>query len=708
MRTLFVAVALTCLFASFGSMVTYAGNGAAHDPTAATSPAADLISHSAGAWGLGLVDQDHSIRPGDNFFMYQNGGWFSRTEFTAQAPFSAYWNDLRKLSPRRLIAILTEVAADKSISSDSAAGKAGAFYRAFMDEKAAQEKGVTPLGPQLKMIKAAKTKEQMAALMGTIAGPWTQRNANPSLQPTHRAFFGVNINQSQTDPNRYAVYIGQAGLGLPGPEYYSDPKLADIKAAYGTYIGEALNLLGWPDAEKRAQEVVDLETRIAKASWSHKQMLDPVKTFNPVTVRELSILAPQFNWRGFLGGAELGKTDNVVIDAKDAFPKLASTYAETPIEVLQAQQAFVLLDNAGLVLNSDVFKANFEFRVRMFNSRNTAPRPRSFTAWITLEQYIGDALGSLFVDRYFSPASKTAVLEIAANLKSAFDTRLQNATWMSPATRAKARDKLAKMKMNIGYPDKVEDYNGLEIKDTDLYGDVARATDFNWHRLVDRLDRPFDSSYWFYTPQTVNYQYILTANRLEIPAGTLQPPFFDLKADPAVNYGAIGSLIGATIVNGFDNQGQHYDADGRLHDWWTAEEAKTFQGMTKTIADQYSAVDPLPGLPIKGELVADEAVDDLVGWEIALDGYRLSLKGQPAPILDGITGDQRVFLGRAQMWRAKFPPDFVRNQIATGANSPPYMRVNGPAPNIDAWYDSFDVRPGEKMYLAPGDRVHVW
>ncbi len=437
-------------------------------------------------------------------------------------------------------------------------------------------------------------------------------------------------------------------------------------------------------------------------------MLDPVKTFNRMSVEDLSKLAPEFYWRGFLRGADLGNVNDVVIDAKDAFPKLAYIYDETPIEVLQAQQAFVLVDNGGLILNSDAFKANFDFRVRMFNSQSIAPRPRSFTAWVTLELYIGDALGALFVDRYFSPESKAAVLEIAANLKKAFDTRLQNATWMSPDTKIKARDKLAKLTVNIGYPDKLEDYKGLDIKDTDLYGDVARAAAFNWHTQVSRLDRPFDRSYWFFTPQTVNYQYILTANTLEIPAGTLQPPFFDLNADPALNYGAIGTLIAATMANAFDNQGRHYDAVGRLHDWWTAEEVKTFQAMTAKISGQYSAVKPLPGLALKGDLVADEAIDDLTGWEIALDAYHLSLKGQPAPVLDGITSDQRVFLGRAQMWRAKFPPEVVRNQIATGANAMPFMRVNGPIRNMDAWYEVFDVKPGDKMYLAPGDRVHIW
>ena len=700
--------ARSVVIASFCFALTFAAVAAVRDSSNAKTPAPDLISHSAGTWGINLTDRDLSIKPGDDFFMYQNGGWFARTELSPQVPFAAYWNDLRKLSPRRLIAILEEVAANKSATPDSAAGKAGAFYRAFMDEKMAESKGVRPLDPQLETIKAAKTKKKMTELMGTIAGSRTKRGPARSNQPADRALFSMNIGQDQTEPNRYAVYVGQAGLGLPGPEYYMDPKLADIKAAYATYVTRALSLIGWPNPETRANEVVAFESRIAEVSWSHEQMRDPVQTYNAMSVTELSNLAPGFDWPAFLGGAEVGNLSRLVIDAKSAFPKIAHIFDETPIEVLQAQQAFVLVDEAGLILNTDVFKANFDFRVRMFSNQSMAPRPRSFNAWITLEAAIGDALGSLYIERYFSPEAKASALEMAANLKKAFDARLQNATWMSPATKAKARAKLAAMTVNIGYPDKLQDYKGLEISDTDLYGDVERATAFNWHALVARLSGPFDRCYWVYTPQSVNYSYTPSSNTLEIPAGTFQPPFFDLHADPAVNYGAVGVMIGATMASGFDNQGRHYDSDGRLQDWWTSEEVKIFEAMTRRLSDQYSAIEPLPGMHVKGELVVDEAIDDLTGWQIALDAYHLSLRGQPAPVLDGITGDQRVFLGRAQMWRAKFPPDFVRNLLATGANAMPFLRVNGPIRNMDAWYEAFDVKPNDKMYIAPDARVHVW
>lgn len=699
-RTVWVASFLIlCILMS----VALSGAGAQTSDVIAVT----LASRSVGAWGIDLNDRDLSVKPGDDFFMFQNGAWFAHTELNSKLVASAYWRDLRRLSPLRLNAILTELAL-KSAPPASAEAKASAFYRAFMDEKTTEAKGLAPLKPELDAIRAAKTKAQMAELMGRIAGPGTQRSPNKSFMPTNRAAFSVDIGQDQNNPNRYTVYIGQAGLGLPGTDYYSDPQLADIKAAYEAYIARMLSLIGWSNPEASAREVVSLETRIASASWSPKQMSDVVKTYNPMTVAELSKLAPDFNWREFLDGAELGRVRNVVIDAKSAFPVIARIYGETPTEVLQAQQAFALVERCALTLNASVFNAYNSFRTNVFRNLSAGAQPRWFYALNTLETSIGDILGALYVARYFSPASKLKAQEMAANLKSAFDARLQRLSWMSPATKAKAREKLARMKVNIGYPDKFEDYRGLVISDTDLYGDVTRAMAFNWQRRVSKLNQPFDRSNWIFTPQTVNYAYIATTNTLEIPAATLQPPFFDLKADEAVNYGAIGALIGLTIINGFDSQGRHYDMDGRMRDWWTREESEKFDVMAKQLSAQYSAIEPLPGVRVKGELLVNESIGDLGGLMIALDAYHLSLKGQPAPILNELTGDQRFFLGRAQMWRAKFDVPFIRNQLATGQNAPPFLRVNGPVRNIDAWYDAFNVKPGDKLYLAPEARVRIW
>lgn len=657
---------------------------------------------------MDLSDRDSSIKPGDDFYMWQNGAWYARTEFSPQRPYAAYWNDLRRMVPRRLTAILTEVSAHRDAAPDSVEGRAGAFFRAFMDEKAVESKGVTPLEPQLALIRAAKSKPQMAQLMGVIAGSWAARNSTLSNQPTDRALFAAGVGQDRSDPGRYAVYLGQAGLGMPGPEYYSDRNLADIKAAYQIYVTRMLTLTAWPDAEIRAQEVVALETRIAAASWSHEQMGDVLARNNAMTVAELAALAPAFPWREFLNGAGLGKVSRVVIDAKSAFPNLARIFADTPIEVLQAQQAFALADRAGLILNAAAFRANFDFWGKMFNNQSAVPRPRSFYAWTTLEGCIGDLLGSLYVKQYLPPESQVQAFEMTANMKRAFDARLEKVAWMSPATRLKAREKLASMTMNIGFPKKSQDYSGLVVSDRDLYGDVRRSRELAWSRQLERLGRQFDRAYWAFTPQWISYAYTPATNTMEIPAGTFQPPFFDPKADPAVNYGAVGVMIGAMMAAAFDGRGHHYDSNGRLHDWWTPEESQTFERFRRQLSEQYSAVEPLPGIHLKGDLVVDEAIDDLTGWQIALDAYHLSLKGKPAPVIEGLTGDQRVFLGRAQMWRAKFPADFVRNQVATGQNSMPFLRVNGPVRNMDSWYEAFGVQPGNRMYLEPENRVRIW
>ncbi len=705
MRTHWLLVALAILAVSAGLVRLPAGST---ETKGSGDSSSDLVSRSVGGWGLDLADRDASIKPGDDFYMSQNGAWFARTKLTGEVPAASYWADLRQLAPRRLGAILEDVAANPNVAPQSAEGKAAAFYRAFMDEKTVEAKGLTPLDPELHAIRMAKTPTQMAAVMGNAAGPGTQHGQKKLGWIANRALFQVGIGQDQQDPTQYAVYVGQGGLGLPGPEYYRDERLADVKQAYEAYAARMLSLVGWPNAEVRAREVVALETTIAKVSWSHEQMKDVVHTYHRMTVVELSRFAPGFDWQAFLKGGGLDNVTNIVIDAKDAFPKIAAIFAETPVEILQARQAFLTIDNAAPNLNASAADAHFDFRTRRFRNPSAVPRPRQFRAARTLEANIGDILSALYVARYFAPEAKTKAIQMAEHLKRAFDARLEKLAWMSPQTKARAREKLAAMSMNIGYPDKFQDYRGLEISATDLYGDVVRATAYNWRRQVAGLSGPFRRQDWFFAPQSVNYAYIPTTNTVEIPAATFQPPFFDLNADQAVNYGAVGSMIGAMIISGFDRHGAHYDAAGRLHDWLTPEELEKLQDMTKALAAQYSAVEPLPGLHVKGEIIADEAVQDLGGQLLALDAYHLSLNNQPPPVLDGFTGDQRVFLGRVQMWRAKFDPAFVRNQIATGSNAPPFLRVNGPVRNLDAWYDAFHVQPGDKLYLAPKDRVHMW
>jgi putative endopeptidase len=652
------------------------------------------------------------MKPGDDFFMSQNGAWFAQTQLGPQQPATSYWRDLRNLSPRRIDAMLRELAADQSLSLETPAGKAAAFYRSFVDDSRVETKGLSPLAPELQEIKTIKTKDELAFLMGRMSGPETSRFVQTTIGPRigRDGAFSINIEPDKNNPHRYAVYVGQAGIYLPFPEYYSDPKLADIKAAYEDYVTKILSMLDWPDAAARAHDVVALETRIASASWSHDQIKDQSQTYNPMSVSDLSRLAPAFNWRAFLKGANLGGVTNVVVDAKTAFPKIAEIFAETPVEVWQARQAFLVTDDAANsgCLNTAAFNLTFDFRSRRFINGSTATPPRTSRAYQTLSHNIGDILSSLYVARYFPPEAKVAATQMAENVRKAFDSRLANLSWMSVATKKAARQKLSQMRIRVGYPDRFQNYSGVRISDDDLYGNVVRATAYKWDLQVKALKGRFDDSKWTLAAESANYFYGLTTNSVEVPAGFLQPPFFDLHADPSINYGAAGAVIGLTIVSAFNNQGRHFDGDGRLRDWWSAQDVKSFKELTDRLSQQYGAQEPLPGLHVKGDLVVDEAMSDIGGLMAALDAYHLSLNGGRAQTLNGLTGDQRVFLGWAQLWRAKFDTALLRNQIAAGVNAPPTLRVNGPVRNIDAWYEAFGVQSGDKLYLAPEARVRIW
>jgi putative endopeptidase len=701
-RTLLLLTGFSLLLTGF--LASYVMTAAADTP-GPVAAAPDLASHSLGTWGVELGDRDPTVKPGDDFYLSQNGGWLKRQPDDNQL--RAYWRDLRRLAPRRVAAVLTEISARKDLKPGSVESKASAFYRAFLDADRVETVGADALKPELDVIRAAGDLPAMAAVMGHDAGPGIQRSLFKQVL-TQRALFNLDIAQDRVHTDRNTVYLGQGGLLMPGPEYYLDPKLADFKKTYQDYVEKMLTLIAWPDAKARAADVVSFETRVAEVSWSHEQLLDAVKTYNPVKVADLRKSAPGFDWTAFFKAAGLADVDEVVLDAKDAIPRIAAVYAATPIAVLQARQAFAAADENGPYLSTAFVAANFEFRTRVFLGAAFPKLPRDVQAETALESFIPDILGKFYVDRYSSPEAKAHVEQMAEFMRTALDTRLQHLAWMSEATRAKARAKLARMRIKVGYPAHFDSYNELELSETDLYGDVVQAKAYNWHTLVDRLHKPFDRDLWFSVPEYPNYNFLDTTDTVEIPAALLQPPFFDLKADDAVNYGAVGALLAESMYGAFSLSGRHFDADGKLHDWWTPAETAYFDKESAKLSAQYSAVEVLLGLHVQGQLVLNEAVMDLGAMQLLLDAYHLSLHDKTPPVLDGFTGDQRVFLGRAQMWRVKFPEAFIRNLVATGANAPPFMRINASLRNTGAWYETFDVKPGDKMYIAPEDRVRLW
>jgi len=664
----------------------------AADVPAGGAEATSLESPRYGTWGFDLSGMDRSVKPGDDFFKFANGTWDRTTEIPSDKVRWGNFNKLRELSDARLHAILEEAAAGKL--SDPDAAKIAAGYAAYMDEKLAEKLDAKPLAPELAQVRAVKTKDEFTALMG---------KANVTGFTTILPVF-VSIDAKA--PTKYAVLTATGGLGLPDRDYYLQPNFAEKKAKYQAYVQQMLTMVGWEKPAENAKAIVDFETKLAEASWSRIERRDRDKTYNPMTPAELSA-ATGFDWNRYLAASELPKVDRVVVTTNTAFPKFGKIYAETPLATLKAWQAFHLADGAAPYLSDRFVQAHFQFR-----SKELAGQPELQARWKRaagfMDRSIGESVGRVYVARYFTPEAKAKMDDLVLNIRTAMGARIEKLEWMGPETKAKALEKLQKFTVKIGYPVMWRDYSKLELKKNDLYGNAIRAGAFEWRREVARLNAPVDKREWGMTPQTVNAYYNFANNEIVFPAAILQPPFFDADADPAINYGGIGGVIGHEISHGFDDQGRKSDGDGVLREWWTAEDAAKFKAQAERLGAQYSAFEPLPGAKVQGGLTMGENIGDMGGLSLGLDAYHASLKGQPAPVIDGLTGDQRVFLGWAQVWREKIRDEALRQQVVTDPHSPAYYRVNGTIRNIPGWYEAWDVKAGDKLYVAPEDRVRIW
>ena len=646
-----------------------------------------------GPWGFDMSGRDTSVAPSKDFFDYANGTYLNKLEIPADRSRYGAFDALQELSQSRMRAVAEKSAANTKATGDEA--KLGAFYRSFMDEKAVDALGAKPLATDLAAIRAVKTHDEMAGLMGG-----TMRKFGGS-------FFGSYVHDDAKDPEKYTVYLVQGGLGLPDRDYYLEDRFKTQKAAYEAYIAQMLTLAGWERPAENAKAIVALETEIAKVSWTRAERRDDDKTYNPFEIAKLSEYAPGFAWKQYMDGAHLTKADRVVVSENTAFPKIAAIYANTPIETLKAWSAFNLADQAAPYLSKEFDQANYEFRSKTLSGQ-PLQQPRWKRGVNAVDNNIGEALGKLYVEAYFPAESKAKMEALVGDIRTAMKSRIDGLDWMSPETKVKAQEKLAKFRVKIAYPDKWRDYSGLTIKDGDLYGNMERASAFEWDYRAARLGGPVDDEEWGMTPPTINAYYSSTKNEIVFPAAILQPPFFDPDGDPAVNYGGIGGVIGHEITHGFDDQGRKSDGDGKLTDWWTAQDAAKFNAQATKFGKQYAAVEVLPGAHINGDLTMGENIADLGGLLLALDAYHVSLGGKPAPVIDGMTGDQRVFLGWAQVWRGKYREDRMRQQLVTDPHSPPKYRVDVPIKNIDAFYEAFGVKPGDGMYVAPADRVRIW
>jgi putative endopeptidase len=685
--------AILCLIAGVSSA------GAAQAPAPHSGPV-------YGTWGVDLSDEDRSVRPGNDFAMFQSGGWFKRTELKPSQNIAAYWRDVRVAGTSRIDEMMAGLDGGSGAKQDRLEALVAAFHRSA-DEQLVNSKGLGPLQPALAAIRAAKDKRQFAQLMGSIEGPGTLRYVQSRLIPG-RSFFGVNIVQDQIDPAHYAIYINQAGLILPGREYYLDPAFKDLKTAYQAAMARMLRHIGWTDPDRKAEQVVQLETQIAAASSTHEELRDTAKTYHRVTLAQLGREAPGVDWRAFFKGAELPVNPRIAVDSPQAIQGIAKVYAKAPLDVLQAKEAFGTAVVDAVRLDAPTYQIYKDFADSVLPGILASPT-RQLEITNLIEDSVGDAISAAYVKRYFSPEVKAKALTMSLLMKDALDRRVLQSSWLSPEGKRLAHAKVSAIEISVGYPDRLDEYRGLVIKDDDLFGNASRAAAYNWRKQVAMLKRPVDRSKWSLVPFYAQIPaYTPTTNSLIVPAAMLVPPFFDLNADDAVNYGAVGTIIGSQIAAAVTLPGVDYDASGRLGPWLPAADRAHFDDARRKISALYSREEPLPGMHLKGDVLVNESLPDVLGTQIALDAYHASLNGSEARVLDGVTGNQRFFLGRAQSWRAKFSPTALRNQLATGSNTPPYFRLNGPLPNIDEWYSSFDVKPGDKLYLPPEERVRIW
>jgi putative endopeptidase len=650
-------------------------------------------------WGLDLSWMDKGTKPGDDFFLYANGTWAKGAEIPADRSYNGVNLELNKQNEDRLKDIVATLKAKNDAELSVEERKLRDFYNAYMDTAQIETRGLSAARKDLAKIRAAKTRAAIASLMG-----------NPALQLDGP--FAMYIAADDKHPNRYVLNLVQSGLGLPDRDYYlrNDKEFVDTRDAYKKYVGQMLSFMGAKQAEKRAQAVFALEDAIAKASWPSEDRRDPSKTYNPLAVAELETFAPQFPWKSYFGTANLPMAPDrgVIAHEKSAFPELAKVFAATPVAVMRDYLTVRYLHNFADFLPKKFYDADFAFYGTVIQGK-PAQLDRATRGVTLLDNAMGEALGKLYVAKYFPPEAKAKAKVLVDNLFKAYEEDIKTLAWMSPATRQKALDKLHKFTPKIGYPDVWRDYSALSISREDLLGDVQNANAFEWNREMKRIDSPVDKTEWGMTPPTNNAYYNPTFNEIVFPAGILQPPFFDPNADDAVNYGEIGATIGHEMSHGFDDEGSQYDGDGVLTNWWTPEDAAAFKARTDALVAQYDAYEPLPGIHIKGKLTLGENIADLAGLVIAYKAYHLSLGGKSAPVLDGYTGDQRFYIAYSQSWRQKDRDGRLRAQLLANPHSPPNYRVNGVVRNDEGWYAAFpDIKEGDKYYLPPKDRIQLW
>jgi putative endopeptidase len=649
-----------------------------------------------GAWGVDLAGMDRTVKPGDDFYAFVSGTWARTTQIPADRSSYGAFAELRDLSEARVRKLVEGYRIDSPAAGGDQA-KVAALYRSFLDEAAVDALDASPLLPRIQAITRTASRDDMVRLMGRAIGDFGG------------SFFGPAVFDDRKNPDFYALHLVQSGLGLSDRELYLDARFAPQKERYQQYVAQLLGMVRWPAAEQAAADIVAMETTIADAHWTRAESRDLDRTYNLMSVADLQREAPEFHWPLFFEAAGIGKAERAIVSQHTAFPKLAAIFARADLETLKAWQAFHTTDQAAPLLSKRFVDAHFDFRSRFLQGQ-PEPRERWKRGVAFVENAMGEAIGRDYVQLYYPPESKAIMDEMVTNIRSAMAKRIQALQWMGPETKKEALEKLANFGLKIGYPDTWRDYSGLEVRKGDLFGNAERAMRFEWDFRRNRIALPVDKAEWSMTPQTVNAYYSPVKNEIVFPAAILQPPFFDPRADAAVNYGGIGAVIGHEVTHGFDDQGRKSDGKGLLRDWWTPEDAAKFEAQAAKLGAQYEAYTfpTLPDMRINPQVSMGENIADLGGVLLGLEAYRELLGGVPPPVLDGFTGEQRFFMGWAQVWRTLWRDEALRQQIVNGPHSPGQIRAFAPLRNVDAWYEAFDVQPGDALYVKPDERVRIW
>jgi putative endopeptidase len=667
--------------------------------------AAVVVAASAAPSGIDLVGIDKSVQPGDDFFAYGNGTWVKKTAIPAdRSRYGTFDQVIEETSAE--VRDLIQTAAKTNPKPGTDAQKVGDYYASYMDEAGIETKGLTPLKPELDRVAAIKDAKSLSAYLGSMLRADVDALNSTDFYTDH--LFGVWVNQAFEQPGRNVPYILQGGLGMPDREYYlsKSPKMAALRAKYQTHVAAVLKLAGIADADAKAARIMALETKIAATHTSRAESEDVHKADNPWTRASFTKRAPGLDWNAYFAAAGLSDQTDFIVWQPGAVTGSAALVASQPVGVWKDYLTYQIIDHYAGVLPKAFVDEHFAFFGTAL-SGTPKLRDRWKRAISATNDALGEPVGKLYVAHYFPPAAKAKIEAMVQELIAAYRARINRLTWMSPETKQKALAKLATLKVGVGYPDKWRDYSGLKIVRGDAFGNLQRSEMFEYRTALAKLRQKVDRGEWAMVPQEVNAVNLPLVNALNFPAAILQPPFFDPKADDALNYGAIGATIGHEISHSFDDTGSQFDAQGKLNNWWTPADLAHFRAASTKLVKQYDGYRPFADLAVNGQQTLSENIADVAGLSAAYDAYILSLHGKPAPVLDGLTGDQRFFLAFSQGWRDKTREAALRRQILTDGHAPADTRADT-VRNLDAWYKAFAVKPGQKLYLKPEDRVQVW